>query len=247
MTMGPEIFAWTGGLIDISGSWMCFRRSGSGGAPLRGHFDLDLHFGLVESRDDEQRRRRADVAENLAADRKMSVGVPGVGKVIGRTHDIGHREAAILQRLLDGLEAVSCLARDIRRHRHGGVIVAGGAGNEGKIAVDDGAAVAGGLFERRAGGDELAWHSGLDLGVCAVYGLSPAARNPSLYHRERCVTSEAAGAAEPHRRTKMSLTIMTAISITTMAVMALRRRGRASSPGAGRLSGMMSSLCRVPN
>src|SRR5580692_7739309 len=71
MTMGPEIFAWTGGLIDISGSWMCFRRSGSGGAPLRGHFDLDLHFGLVESRDDEQRRRRADVAENLAADRKM--------------------------------------------------------------------------------------------------------------------------------------------------------------------------------
>ena len=31
------------------------------------------------------------------------------------------------------------------RHRHGRVVIAGGAGDEGEIAVDHGAAVAGGL------------------------------------------------------------------------------------------------------
>jgi len=39
----------------------------SGGAPLRGHFDLDLHLGLVEGCDHHKRRRRADVAEDFAA------------------------------------------------------------------------------------------------------------------------------------------------------------------------------------
>ena len=36
------------------------------------------------------------------------------------------------------------------------VVIAGGARNEGKIAVDHGAAVAGGLLERGAGGNKTA-------------------------------------------------------------------------------------------
>src|ERR1700738_5139021 len=121
MTMGPEILAWInwcGGLI------VCLRNEkGSGGAPLRGHFDLDLHLGLVEPGDDEESCGRTDVAKRLAADREHGIGIPGVGDVIGRADDIGHGEAAVLQRGLDGLEAVSCLAGDIGRHRHGGVVV----------------------------------------------------------------------------------------------------------------------------
>src|SRR4030081_3889487 len=49
MTMGPEIFAWIGAageLMDMSPKWGCvWREGGSGGAPLGGDFDLDLHLG----------------------------------------------------------------------------------------------------------------------------------------------------------------------------------------------------------
>src|SRR3954471_16398606 len=72
MTMGPEIFAWIGaaGLMGRSPENGNARgRRGSGGAPLRGHFDLDLHLGLVERHHDQQRCGRADVAEHFAADR----------------------------------------------------------------------------------------------------------------------------------------------------------------------------------
>src|SRR5258708_32313152 len=51
----------------------------SGGAPLRGHFDLDLHLGLVEAHDNEKRGRRADLAENLAADGEIRIRSVGVG------------------------------------------------------------------------------------------------------------------------------------------------------------------------
>src|SRR5260370_34089817 len=144
MTMGPEIFAWicrSGGLINFSpGNGCVWREQQSGGAPLGGDFDLYLHLGLVEPGNDEDRCGRPDIAKVLAADREHGVGIPGVGDVIGGADDIGHGEAGILQRRLDGLEAVSCLARDIGRHRHGGVIVAGRAGNEGEIAVEYGTA-----------------------------------------------------------------------------------------------------------
>ena len=36
------------------------------------------------------------------------------------------------------------------------VVVAGGAGDEGEVAVDHGAAIAGGLFKGRAGGNQTA-------------------------------------------------------------------------------------------
>ena len=69
MTMGPVILAWIGeaGSSGVSGSRLARERGeldqGSGGAALRGDFDLDLHLGLVEPGHDQQRRRRADVAE----------------------------------------------------------------------------------------------------------------------------------------------------------------------------------------
>ena len=63
--------------------------------------------GLYERRDDQQRGGRADVAENFAADREVRIRIAGVGDVIGRADDVGHREAALLQRGLDGLEAVA--------------------------------------------------------------------------------------------------------------------------------------------
>src|SRR6266545_5957543 len=202
MTMGPEIFAWigaAGGLMGWSPEKGCAwrKREGSGGAPLGGDFDLDLHLGLVEAYDDEQRCGRPDLAKHLAADREHGVGILGVGDVIGGAHDIGHRETGTLQRLFDGLEAISRLARDIRRHRHGGVIVAGGAGDEGEIAIDDGAAVAGGLFEWRAGGDETACHRDLDQGFLAVYGFFQGSRNPSLYQDGGCVTLATATRPRP--------------------------------------------------
>src|SRR3979411_2147846 len=81
-------------------------------------------------------------------------------------------------------------------------------------------------------------------GFRAVYGLAPGSRNPSLHHDERCVTLGGDGRAEPHRRPNMSLTIMTAIKITRMVVMARRTRGRAASPGAEGFSDMMVSDLR---
>src|ERR1700709_1492615 len=55
MTMGPEIFAWIGaaGLMGWSPGTGCAMRAkkGSGGAPLGGDFDLDLHLRLVQPDD----------------------------------------------------------------------------------------------------------------------------------------------------------------------------------------------------
>src|SRR5882724_7706962 len=166
MTMGPAIFAWineAGGLMRfVSGDGIALWRRGSrsSGASLRGDFDLDLHRGLVEPGNDEESGSRPDIAELFAADREYGIGVAGVGDVIDRADDVGHREAGIRQHVFDGLEAVSRLARDIRRQLHGGVIVTGGAGNEDEIAIDDGAAVAGSFFERRTGGNQAARHGG---------------------------------------------------------------------------------------
>src|ERR1700738_4932646 len=74
MTMGPEIFAWMGaadGLMNWSPKGgMRLGARGSGGAPLRGDFDFDFHLGLVEARDDQQRRGRAVVPENRPAERE---------------------------------------------------------------------------------------------------------------------------------------------------------------------------------
>src|SRR5580698_3495574 len=99
MTIGPEIFAWTGEDGLIKGSPVDIRRlsrewdRGSGGAPLGGDFDLDLHLGLVQRSDDQKRRSRANLAQHLAADREMGVRLAGVGEVICRANNIGHRKA----------------------------------------------------------------------------------------------------------------------------------------------------------
>ena len=88
----------------------------------------------------------------------LTESVFGIGNVVGRADDVGHREAAVLECGFNGLEAVSCLARDICRQGHGGVVVSGGAGKEGEIAIDDGAAIAGCFLEGRAGGNQAAGH-----------------------------------------------------------------------------------------
>src|SRR5579872_6640870 len=162
MTMGPEIFAWIfeAGLMGMISEKVLTDSGISGGATLGGHFDLDLHLRLEQAGNDQQGGGRADVAEHLAADRKMRVGILDVGEIIGRADDIGHGEACLLQGGLDGLEAVARLACDIRRHGHGGVVIAGGARDEGKIAVDHGAAIPGGLLKWRAGRDQAAGHVG---------------------------------------------------------------------------------------
>src|SRR6476620_3207047 len=158
MTMGPEIFAWigaAGGLMGLSPDYGCVCRKGNGsGTPFGSDFDLDLHLGLIEPGDDEEGCGGADLAKPFAADREHGVGILGIGDIIGRADNISHRKAAFLQRSLDRAKAVPGLAGDIRGHRHGGVVVAGGSGNEGEIAIDDGAAVAGRLFKRRAGGNQ---------------------------------------------------------------------------------------------
>src|SRR2546421_232789 len=85
MTMGPEIFAWIGeaGLIrgapekkGLVGAGQKGQdgSAGSGAASLRGHFDLDLHLGLVEASYHEQRCPPAGVAQDVGADRGMGVG-----------------------------------------------------------------------------------------------------------------------------------------------------------------------------
>src|SRR5438477_12549744 len=154
MTIGPEIFAWIcgDGLMNCLRGIDVLRVLGirSGGASLRGHLDLDLHLGLQKPGDDQDRRCRSDIAKRFAADSEDCIRAACLRDVIGRADDVGQGKTAILQRGLDGLEAVSCLARGICRHGHGRVIVAGGARDEGEIAVDDGTAIAGRLFERRA-------------------------------------------------------------------------------------------------
>src|SRR4051794_8793708 len=94
---------------------------------------------------------RVDSAELLAGYGEQGIGVGAVDDVVGDANDVGERESALPQRRFDGVEAVSRLIADIRRQNHAGVVISGGAGHEREITVDDGAAEAGGLFERRAG------------------------------------------------------------------------------------------------
>src|ERR1700723_3104825 len=98
MTMGPEMVAWicrSGGLMVRLLIKAVPGEGGSGAASLRGHFDLDLHLGLVEPCDDEQRCGRPDIAKLFTADREHGVRIPGVGDVIGRADDIGECEGEI--------------------------------------------------------------------------------------------------------------------------------------------------------
>src|SRR5438034_167592 len=90
----------------VSGKIRSVVKVGSGGAALRGHFDLDLHLGLVEARDDEKRSGGADVAEDLAANGEMGIRVRMVGDVIRRAPEVGQRETAFLPARLDGPAAV---------------------------------------------------------------------------------------------------------------------------------------------
>src|SRR4051794_9970164 len=108
ITMGPEIFAWIceDGLISGLRKIVSVVNVGSGGAALCGHFDLDLHLGSCETNDDQQRRRGTNVAQDFATDGEVGIHVLGVGDVVGRADDIGHREAALFQGSLDGPEAV---------------------------------------------------------------------------------------------------------------------------------------------
>jgi hypothetical protein len=77
----------------------------------------------------------------------------------------------------------------------------------------------------------------LDLGF---WGLPAASVNaPSLYYRERCVTSVVAWVADPKRRTRMSLTIKTASMIRRTVVTVLRARAGATSRPADGFTGMM--------
>src|SRR6185369_8126405 len=106
MTMGPVIFAWICELMNVLQGMGEGRAPGSA-APFCGHFDLDLHLGLVEPGDDQQRCGRTYLAEHLAGDREESVRIRKIGDVVGRADDVGHREAALFQGRLDGLEAVA--------------------------------------------------------------------------------------------------------------------------------------------
>ena len=63
------------------------------------------------------------------------------------------------------------------------------------------------------------------MGFRAQFTGFPALRGShSLYQGERSVTSGRAGGAGPHRRTNMSLTIMTLSMINRIVVTVLRRR-----------------------
>src|SRR5882757_9807170 len=101
MTMGPEIFAWIceAGLISGLSEKAWVRESG--GAPLRGHFDFDLHLGLEEPCDDQQRGRRPDLTEKFSTDGEVGVHLIDVCDVVGRADDVGHHKAGLLQRRLD--------------------------------------------------------------------------------------------------------------------------------------------------
>src|SRR5262249_39696098 len=158
------------------------------------------------------------LAKRLAADGEEGVRIGKVRDVVGRAHDIGHLEAAFPEGGRDGLKAVACLACDIRRDDHGGVVGAGGARDEVKIAVEDGAALAGGLLEGGGGGDQAAGHENL---CCQGFGAGfkgfwPRRATPRSQGTRR-VTSEEGAGAELQRRAKMSRTIMTASrSISTV-------------------------------
>jgi hypothetical protein len=78
-------------------------------------------------------------------------------------------------------------------------------------------------------------------GFGAVYGVFAGQRKFSVSHRERCVTPEVTGVVALHRRTKMSLTIMTSRSV----VMTPRPRERVAWSGAERPSFMMARSGRV--
>src|SRR5271156_3399069 len=76
MTMGPVIFAWIdeGGFMGLVSENGCVGKTGaSGAATPGGDFDLDLHLGLQESGDDQDRRGRPDFAKHLAANREVGV------------------------------------------------------------------------------------------------------------------------------------------------------------------------------
>jgi hypothetical protein len=89
--------------------------------------------------------------------------------VVRCPHHVGEREPGLLEDTRDGGEAVARLLLDAVRHGHGRVVVAGGAGHERELAVDDRTAVAGNRFERRAAGDQTPSHVALPfLNVCSA-------------------------------------------------------------------------------
>ena len=65
----------------------------------------------------------------------------GIGEVVMRPHDIGQR-SRLRQRLARWSQTVAASAPRRFRHGHGGVVIAGGAGDEAPVALHDGARVA---------------------------------------------------------------------------------------------------------
>ena len=96
-----------------------------------------------------------------------------------------------------------------------GTLDVDGPRDKGKIAVDDSAAIASGLFERRTGRDQMARHIGASAQDLRDNWIGP------LTQGRRRVTS-GAGGGEPHRRKMISLTIRMLSAITSIVVTMLR-------------------------
>src|SRR5262249_48654476 len=92
-----------------------------------------------------------------------------IDDVVAGTHHVGEREVRLRERSRDRRKAIAGLRLDAFGHLHGYIIVAGGAGHEGEIAIDDGAAIARELLERPAGGDEAASHTRLGINTLALF------------------------------------------------------------------------------
>src|ERR1700692_2991368 len=102
MTMGPEIFAWMGwscGLINWSPEMGCIWCEAEDQAVRRFAVTFISNFipGFNSPATTSKVAARPDIAKVLAADREHDVGILGIGDVIGRADNIGHRETAILQ------------------------------------------------------------------------------------------------------------------------------------------------------
>src|SRR5208337_4293650 len=127
---------------------------------------------------------------NLALHAEHRLAVRNVGNEGPEPHDVGERPARLSQDRREGRVDVARLLCRTLRHRHLGVIVAGGAGDQNLVVRDDRARIAVCLLERRAG-QEAAAPARL-AHANSMIAASTASESPSLHRIALTVASRSA-------------------------------------------------------
>ena len=143
---------------EARGTGQCDQRSTHGTNPPDGSSAVTSISTFISGRSRpatiDDRGGGPDLGQDPAADREHRFGLRPIRDVVGRPHDLREPGPGLGQDVADGPPAGLGLLGGRLRHRHRGVVVAGGAGHEDEAALHHGAGIAVGRFERRAGADQ---------------------------------------------------------------------------------------------